>query len=87
MLLAVVWIALATALGWALGLVWPDIFEFLTFYPAVLVTGLARGPEAGVAAIAQLTQNQRIGAFPVRRLISRRASRQSRRNVPISRSA
>ena len=51
-MLAVLCIALATALRWALGLVWPDIFEFLTFYPAVLVTGLARGIEAGVAAIA-----------------------------------
>ena len=52
MVLAVLCIALATALRWALGLVWPDISEFLTFYPAVLVTGLARGLEAGVVAIA-----------------------------------
>jgi len=52
MLLAVLCIALATSLRWALGLVWPDIFEFLTFYPAILVAGFARGIEAGVAAIA-----------------------------------
>ncbi|MGA8158143.1 MAG: hypothetical protein WB822_18460, partial [Rhodoplanes sp.] len=51
MLLALLCIALATALHWALSLIWPDIFGFLTFYPAVIVTGLARGIEAGVVAI------------------------------------
>ena len=52
MVLAILCIALATALRWALGLVWPEIFEFLTFYPAVIVVGLVRGLEAGAAAIA-----------------------------------
>ncbi|MFY9734051.1 MAG: DUF4118 domain-containing protein [Rhodoplanes sp.] len=52
MVLAILCIALATALRWSLGLVWPEIFEFLTFYPAVIVVGLARGLEAGVVAIA-----------------------------------
>ena len=32
MVLAILCIALATALRWSLGLVWPEIFEFLTFY-------------------------------------------------------
>jgi two-component system, sensor histidine kinase PdtaS len=52
MLLAVLCIALATALHWVLSLIWADIFGFLTFYPAVVVTGLASGIDAGVAAIA-----------------------------------
>lgn len=51
MVSAVLCIALATALRWALGLVYPDIIEFITFYPAVLITGLAGGLEAGVAEI------------------------------------
>jgi K+-sensing histidine kinase KdpD len=51
MLLAVLCIALAAALHWGLSLIWPDIFGFLTFYPAVVVTGLASGIEAGVVAI------------------------------------
>ena len=50
MLLAVLCIALATALHWVLSLIWPDIFGFLTVYPAVVVTGLASGIEAGVVA-------------------------------------
>lgn len=52
MVLAIFCIALATVVRWSLGLIWPDIFEFLTFYPAILVAGLARGFEAGAVAIA-----------------------------------
>lgn len=51
MLLAVLCIALAAALHWVLSLIWPDIFGFLTLYPAVLVSGLAGGIEVGVVAI------------------------------------
>ena len=46
MVLAVLCMALAVTLRWALGLIWPDIIEIITFYPAVLVIGLARGLEA-----------------------------------------
>ena len=44
-------LALATALRWALGLVWPDIPYFVTFYPIVVTVALACGLEAGVATI------------------------------------
>ena len=48
-------VALAAAVHWGFGLVWPDIADFVTFYPTIVVVTLACGVEAGVMAIALAT--------------------------------
>ena len=44
---AVVCVAVATALRLMLGLIWPDILIFATYYPAVLIAALACGVSSG----------------------------------------
>lgn len=45
-------VALAVAVRWGFGLVWPDVADFVTFYPTIVVVTLACGVEAGLVAIA-----------------------------------
>jgi len=51
MVVTVLCVALSAALRWSLGLVWPDITDFVTFYPAIVAVTVAYGVEAGVLAI------------------------------------
>ena len=51
MAFTVLCVALAATLRWLLSLVWPDITDFVTFYPAIVVVTVASGVEAGVLAI------------------------------------
>ena len=47
---AVVCAAVATAIRFGLGLVWPDILIFAVYYPAVLVATLVCGVASGITA-------------------------------------
>jgi K+-sensing histidine kinase KdpD len=51
MIVAVLCVALSAALRWGLSLVWPNMTDFVTFYPAVVVVTVACGVEAGALAI------------------------------------
>jgi len=51
MVVTVLCVALAATLRWSLSLIWPDITNFVTFYPAIVVVTVAFGVEAGVLAI------------------------------------
>ena len=51
MAVTVLFVALAATLRWGLSLVWPDITDFVTFYPAIVGVTVACGVEAGVLAI------------------------------------
>jgi K+-sensing histidine kinase KdpD len=50
MVVTVLCVALAATLHWGFSLVWPDITDFVTFYPAIVVVTLACGIEAGILA-------------------------------------
>ena len=43
-------VAVATTLRYLLGLLWPDIVVFATYYPAILVATLVCGVPAGITA-------------------------------------
>ena len=51
MMVTVLCVALSAALRWSLSLVWPDITNFVTFYPAIVVITVTSGVEAGILAI------------------------------------
>ena len=49
-LIAVLYVALATAVRVVLGLIWPDLSAFDVYYPAILIVTLEADVPAGVVA-------------------------------------
>ena len=51
MMVTVLCVVMAATLRWGLSLVWPDITDFVTFYPTIVIVTVACGVEAGALTI------------------------------------